>query len=137
MYACMYVCMYVCMLHSFRALRFAHLKPRNLIIHVIVKACSSRIGTLVVVYNRSVIERQSHVRFVVAKDITAEGLVPSEVLWQKQCHPAPHYYLILFESTPCKNSDTSCLESRRKVDGVKFIRNINLHLQANINDTIK
>ena len=94
---------------------FEHCEPRNLIVHVIVKACtgSSRIGTLVVVYNRSVIERQSDVSLVVTKDIVLENVVSSKVSWQKQCHPAPHYCLALFERASCENSDTGCSESRR------------------------
>ena len=81
----------------------------------------SHIGTLVVVYNRSVIEIQSHVRLVVAKGITPECLALNKVVGQKQCLPAPQNCFILFESASCKNSETSWLESRRKFDGVKSI----------------
>ena len=89
----------------------------------VVAPSSYRIDTLVVVYKRAVIQIQGRVRLVVAKDITPEGLTQREVVGQKQCHPAAQHYLILFESAPCKNSKTSCLESRRKFDGVKSIRN--------------
>ena len=92
--------------------------------HVVIPCShSSSIGTLVVVYKRAVTEIQGHVRLIVAKDITPEGLAPRNISGQKQCHPAPQQYLILFESASCKNSDTSCSESRRKFDRVKFIRN--------------
>ena len=89
----------------------------------VVKPCMSRIGTLVVVYNRAVIEIQSRVRLVVAKDVTPEGLTQRKVVGQKQCRPAAQHYLILLESAPCKNSEPSCLESRRTFDGVNLIRN--------------
>ena len=88
-----------------------------------VTPCSLCIGTLVVVYNRSVIEIQSHMCPVVAEDITPEGLARRIVVGQKQCHPAAQHCLILFESASCKNSDTSCLESKRSIDGLKFTRN--------------
>ena len=120
---CMYVCMYACM-RIFRTLRFAHWKPTHLIIHV-GNPCSSRIGILVVVYNRAVIEIQGYVCLVVVKNITTEGLMPTKVIGQKQCHPALqcYRYFMLFESASCENSETSCLESWRKFYGVKFIRN--------------
>ena len=87
------------------------------------KMNSSRIGTLVVVYNRAVTQSQSSVRLVVAKDVIPSILAHYTVCRQKQCHPAPQDYLVFFESASCKNSNTSCLESRRKFDGVKLIRN--------------
>ena len=89
----------------------------------VVKPCSFRIGTLVVVYNRSVIEIQGYVCLVVAKAITPEVLPLRKGVGQKQCHPAPQHYLTLFERACCKNSDTSCSESRRKFDGAKLFRN--------------
>ena len=69
----------------------------------------SRVETVVVVYNRAVIERQSHVRLVVAKEIIPRGLAYMKVFREKQCYPAPQHYLAFFESASCKNSDTSCL----------------------------
>ena len=53
------------------------------------KMNSYRIGTIVVVYNRAVIESQSFVRLVVAKDVIPSGLTHYTVCRQKQCHPAP------------------------------------------------
>ena len=79
------------------------------------KMNSPRIGALVVVYNRAVIQNQSSVRLVVAKDVIPSILAHYTVCRQKQCHPAPQHYLVFFESVSCKNSDTSCLESRRKL----------------------
>ena len=73
-----------------------------------------RIGTLVVVEKRAVIEKQTHVRRVVVKDVIEKDLVFRKVYWQKQCIPDYRQRLILFESASCKNSETSCLESRRK-----------------------
>ena len=80
-----------------------------------------------VVCKRAVIEDQSHVRVVVAKDIIVKRLTFRKVLRQKQCLPACRHQRIFFEGASCKNSETSCLESRRNFwfDGVpvKFIRN--------------
>ena len=84
------------------------------------KMNSSRIGTLVVVCNRAVIENQSCVCLVVCKDVI---FAVWTVFRQRQCHPVPQHYFVFFESTSCKNSETSCLESRRNFDGVKLIRN--------------
>ena len=50
------------------------------------------------------------------------GQARRQVFGQKKC-PAPHHYILFFESTPCKSSETSCLESRRKFDGIQLIRN--------------
>ena len=80
------------------------------VVFKIRKMNGSRIGTIVVVYNRAVIESQSFVRLVVAKDVIS-GLAPWKVFRQKLCHPAPQHYVILFERASCKNSETSCLES--------------------------
>ena len=81
-----------------------------------------RIETLVVVYKRAVIERQSHVRLVVGKGIIPRGLVLRKGFGQKQSHPAPQHYFIFVESTSCENSHASCSESRRKFGGVKLVR---------------
>ena len=109
---------------------------------------SFRIGTLVVVRNRAIIESQRRGR----KEIIGSGLGTRKVFRQNQCHPTLQHYFMLFESASCKNSETSCLESRRKFDGVlvKLIRNreaysscrrhcskIRVQLQANIADTTK
>ena len=56
---------------------------------------SSHIGTLVVVYERAVIESQSHVRLVVAKGIIPRGLAPRKGFGQKQCYPALQHDLII------------------------------------------
>ena len=87
----------------------------HLIIMFVVNPSSSRIGTLVVVYKRAVIEIQGHVCLVVVKDIALRTLTPKKVIGQKQCHPAPQHYLILFERASCKNSDTSCLEIKAQI----------------------
>ena len=75
---------------------------------------SFHVGTLVVVEKRAVIEDQTHVRLVVVKDIIAKGLPTRKVVRQKQCIPVYRHQRILFESASCKNSEPSCLESRRK-----------------------
>ena len=71
-----------------------------------------------VVENRAVIEIQSSMCLVEAKGVIPRGLTVRKVFRQKQCHAAPQYYLVLFESTSCKNSDTSCSGSRRKFDEI-------------------
>ena len=48
----------------------------------VVKPCMSRIDTLVVVYKRAVIDDQSTVRLVVAKDVIANDLGPRQVVRQ-------------------------------------------------------
>ena len=75
---------------------------------------SFRIGTLVVVEKRAVIEDQAQVRLIVGKGIIAKDLAVRKVLRQKQCLPAYRHHHTLFESAPCKNPETSCLESRGK-----------------------
>ena len=107
---CIYVCLYVCI-------------PTHLKKHVVCPyTYNSCIGTVVVVKKRAVIERQSRVRLVVLENIIPKGQARRQkVFRQKQC-PAPQDCIIFFESTPCKSSETSCLESRRKFDGVKFVR---------------
>ena len=94
--------------------------PPHLKMHIVVYTEPYiRIGTLVVVYKRGVIERQSHVRLVVPKAIIANVQAQRKVSRQKQCDPAPNHYFIFVESPSCKNSETSCLEARRKFDSVK------------------
>ena len=80
---------------------------------------SSRIETLVVVANRAVIEGQTYMRLVMPKDIVAKDLGSRKVFRQKQCLPAYRHQVILFESASCKNSETSCLESRGELNGGK------------------
>ena len=82
-----------------------------------VRPYSFHIGALVVVENRAVIEEQTQVRLVVAKEIMVKALAIRKVIRQKQCLPAYESYRhrhTLFESASCKNPETSCLESRRK-----------------------
>ena len=69
------------------------------------------IGTLVVVHKRAVIEDQTRMRLVVAKDIILKKLATREVLGHKQCLPAYWQNHIFFERTSGKNPVTSCLES--------------------------
>ena len=76
---------------------------------------SLHIGTLVVVEKRAVIEDQTNVRLVVGKGIIAKGLAIRKVFRQKQCLPACRHQRIFFEIVSCKNSETSCSESRRKM----------------------
>ena len=83
-----------------------------------------RIITPMVVEKRAVIERHSHVRLIEAKDIIPNTQALGKVFGQKQCHPAPNHDLIFLESASCKNSETSCLESRRKFGGVKQLTKI-------------
>ena len=116
-----------------------HLEMDVVVVVNIREMNSLHIGTLVVVCNRAVIENQSCVCLVVCKDVI---LAVWTVFRQKQCHPAPQHYLVFFESASCKNSETSCLESRRKFDGVKLTRNRYMQLHdkrivqiANITDT--
>ena len=52
-------------------------------------------------------------RLIVGKDIIAKDLAFRKVVRQKQCLPGPRQNVILFESASCKNSETSCCESRR------------------------
>ena len=89
--------------------------------HLRMRCYSSRIGTLAVVYKRAVIESQSHVRLVVAKDIIPRGLSLKKGLGQKECHPAPQHVLVSVEIASCENSDATCSESRCGFDGVKSI----------------
>ena len=92
--------------------------PAHLKMHVVSPyKYNSRIGTVVVVKNRAVIERQSHVRLIVMENIIPRGQVRRQVFRQKQCR-APHHNIIFFEITPCKSSETSCSESRREFDDV-------------------
>ena len=106
----MYVFMYLC-------------TPTHLKIHLVFPyGYNFRIGTVVVVKKRAVIERQSHVRLVVQENIIPRGQARRQVFRQKQC-PAPHDYIIFLERTPCKTSETSYLESRRKFYGVRSTRN--------------
>ena len=78
------------------------------------KFYSFHIGILMVVEKRAVIDDQTRVRLVVAKNIIAKDLASRKVFRQKQCLPCCWHQLILFESASCKNSETSCLGSRRK-----------------------
>ena len=75
---CMHIYMYVSCLH----VRMHPWKSTHPIIHVF-NPCSSRIGALMVVYNRSVTEIQSHMRLVVVEDIILEGLAPRKASRQK------------------------------------------------------
>ena len=86
----------------------------NLEMHIVVYVKPViRIRTPVVVQKRAVIERQNHVRLVVAKAIIPNAQAGRKVLRHKQCRPAPNQYLMFVESASRKNSETSCLESRR------------------------
>ena len=114
-----------------------------------LKVYSSRVGVLVVVHNGAIIENQSSVCLVMTKNIIVNGLRLGKVFRQKQCHPALQHCLMLLESASCKNSETSCLESERKLLKVQWsekklisnilpqLHNIHLQLQANIIDTAK
>ena len=105
-----------------RTLQFAH--PTYVKIHV----GFSRIGTLVVVEKRAVIERYSRVRVVVVKFVMPKDQTLRKYVRQKQRDPGLNQHLIFVETAPCKNSQTSCLESRRKVlDGVESIKIRKLH----------
>ena len=120
----MCVCVCVCVLYACMCMYRYVCTPTHLKLHVVFSyRYNSRIGTLMVVKKRAVIERQSHVRLVVAKGIFPRGLVVRKGFGQKQCHPAPQHYLILFERSSCKNSDTSCLKIKAQIFGAKFIRN--------------
>ena len=90
--------------------------------------CCIHIRTLVVVYNRAVIQDQRHVCLVVLKGIMREGLTSiQKVSRQKQCLPTYQHQLMLFESASCKNSETNCLKPRCKFElnglPIKFISN--------------
>ena len=114
MHVCMYrICIYVCMstLHSHIENVTTHPK-----LDVVSPYRKCHIVILVVVKNRAVIERQRNVRLAVTEGIIPRGQGRRKVFRQKQCYPAPQYYLIFFESTPCKNSETTCLESRHTVN---------------------
>ena len=129
---CMCVCIHTGCLHAYvhscmhtylQNVAIRTLKtPTNLKVHVVPCFYFFYIGTLVVVENRDVIERQSHVCIVVVKQIIRRRQALRKVCRQKYCHPAPNHHLIFFESASCKNSETSCLESRRKFDGAELIR---------------
>ena len=125
---CMCACMYVC-------------TPTHLHHSAFFYDYHFRIGTIVVVHKRAVTERQNRVRLVVCVNIIAKRQGPRQVVRHKKC-PATHYYIIFLESAPCKNSETSCLESKRKFDGVQLTRNkqsalFKLNLQVNITDITK
>ena len=74
---------------------------------------SLHIRILVVVKTRAVIEDQGYMRLVVAKDVIAKDLAVRKVIRQNQCLPGCRHHVTLFESASGKNSETSCLESRR------------------------
>ena len=93
-YVYAYLFMHVCRHAYFYNVAIRKLKtPAHLKTRVRVRSSnrsySFRIGTLVMVYKRAVIEIQSHVRLVVAKAVTLEGLAPRKASGQKKCRGAP------------------------------------------------
>ena len=106
MYVCIHACFYSIAMKIFKThmhLKMNGVRPWNF--------CSFYIGTLVVVQKRAVIEDQTRMRLVVAKDIIAKNLTTREVSGQKKYLPAYRHNHIFFESTSGKNPVTSCLES--------------------------
>ena len=94
--------------YIFRTLRFVHEKKKknshlklDIVVHI---KPVIRIGTLVVVYKRAVIEGHSYVRLVEAKGIIPNAQARRKVFRQKQSNPAANHYLVFVERASCKHS---------------------------------
>ena len=77
---------------TWKTLTGTHLKMNVLVLCFrggFLKLFSFRIGTLVVVRNRAIIENQFTVCLVMTKHIIVNDLRLGKVVRQKQCHPAP------------------------------------------------
>ena len=112
MRACMHASMqtaYFCSIATNILKTYAHLKMNEFRLFKFFSRFY--IGTLVVVHKRAIIEDQTRMRLVVAKDIILKDLATREVFGQKQYLPAYWQNHVFFERTSGKNPVTGCLES--------------------------
>ena len=80
---CIYCCMCACIQHCGLHIENSNTHLKMDAVFKIREVNSSCIGTLVVVYNGTIIESQSFVCFIVAKGVIPSGLAHYDVCGQK------------------------------------------------------